>query len=131
VILPDKALVGLRKYWATHHHPSLLFPGGKTPTQRHCAKGPMDRGGLQKSFKTIVKSCQLHKQVSIHSLRHCYGTHLVDEGLHLRAIQKEMGHDCPKTTALYTQLTEPAQQNALNIINTMVNRLSITFFEEG
>ncbi len=91
----------------------------------------MDRGGLQKSFKTIVQSCHIHKQVSIHSLRHCYGTHLVDEGLHLRAIQKEMGHDCPKTTALYTQLTEPAQQNAVNIINTMVNRLSITFFEEG
>ncbi|GMR01503.1 MAG: tyrosine-type recombinase/integrase [Gammaproteobacteria bacterium] len=131
VILPDRALVALRKYWATHRHPSLLFPGGKTPAQRHCSKGPMDRGGLQKSFKTIVQSCNIHKQVSIHSLRHCYGTHLVDEGLHLRAIQKEMGHDCPKTTALYTQLTEPAQQNAVDIINTMVNRLSITFIEEA
>ena len=88
------------------------------------------RSGLQKSFKAIVQSCNIHKQVSIHSLRHCYGTHLVDEGLHLRAIQKEMGHDCPKTTALYTQLTEPARQNAVEIINAMVNRLSITFIKE-
>jgi len=131
VILPDRALYALRKYWATHRHRSLLFPGGKTPEERHRANGPMDRGGLQKSFKAIVQSCTIHKQVSIHSLRHCYGTHLVDEGLHLRAIQKEMGHDCPKTTALYTQLTEPAQQNAVDIINAMVNRLSITFIAEA
>jgi len=91
----------------------------------------MDRGGLQKSFKIIVQSCNIHKQVSIHSLRHCYGTHLVEHGLHLRAIQKEMGHDCPKTTALYTQLTEPAQQNAIDLINAMANRLSISFIQEA
>jgi site-specific recombinase XerD len=85
----------------------------------------MDRGGLQKSFKAIVASCQIHKQVTIHSLRHCYGTHLLEAGLNLRAIQKEMGHGCPKTTALYTQLTEPVQQNTLEIINTLVDRLAI------
>jgi hypothetical protein len=36
-----------------------------------------------------------------------------------------MGHGCPKTTALYTQLTEPVQQNTLEIINTLVDRLAI------
>jgi site-specific recombinase XerD len=91
----------------------------------------MDKGGLQKSFKAIVQSCNIHKQVSIHSLRHCYGTHLVDEGLHLCAIQKELGHDSPKTTTIYTQLTEPAQQNAIDIINAMVNRLAISIDGEA
>lgn len=49
----------------------------------------------------------------------------MEEGLNLRAIQQELGHECPKTTAIYTQLTAPAQQNTVEIINTMVSRLSI------
>jgi integrase len=125
VTLPEVTLAALRKYWTTHRHRTFLFPAGKTVEQQHKAKIPMDRGGLQKSFKVIARSCNIHKQVTIHSLRHCYGAHLVEVGLNLRAIQHELGHECPKTTALYTQLTAPAQQNTAKIINTMVNRLSI------
>jgi len=35
---------------------------------------------------------------TIHSLRHCYGTLLMEAGVGLRSIQNEMGHECPKTT---------------------------------
>jgi site-specific recombinase XerD len=49
----------------------------------------------------------------------------VEAGLNLRAIQHELGHDSPKTTALYTQLTAPAQQNTIEVINTMISRLTI------
>ena len=86
----------------------------------------MDRGGLQKSVKAIVQSCNIRKKISIHSFRHCYGAHLVEVGLQQRAIQQEMGHECPKTTALYTQLTEQTHQNTTEIINRMLDRLSIT-----
>jgi hypothetical protein len=37
-----------------------------------------------------------------------------------------MGHACPKTTALYTQLTKTSQQNTLDRVNAMVNRLTIS-----
>ena len=125
VTLPEVSLVALRTYWATHRNPQLLFPAGKTVELRHSAKRVMDRGGLQKSFKVIVKSCDIHKQVSPHSLRHCYGAHLVEAGLNLRAIQQEMGHECPKTTARYTQLIEVAHQNTDKIINRLVSRLKL------
>ena len=125
VTLPEVTLMALRQYWRTHRHSAFLFPAGKTPEDHRRAKVPMDRGGLQKSFKAIARSRNIHKQVTIHSLRHCYGAHLVEEGLNLRAIQHELGHECPKTTALYTQLTAPAQQNTVEIINSMVSRLSI------
>lgn len=92
---------------------------------------PMDRGGVQKSFKAIAKSCHIHKHVHIHTLRHCYGAHLVEAGLNLRAIQEELGHACPKTTAIYTQLTQPAQQNTVDVINAMVNRLTISLDGEA
>lgn len=125
VTLPLTTLLALRRYWATHRNPSLLFPAGKNAEERHRATVPMDRGGLQKAFKAIVLSCRIHKPVSIHTLRHCYGTHLMELGVHLRAIQHEMGHDSPQTTALYTQLTEPVQQHTADIINALVDRLPI------
>jgi site-specific recombinase XerD len=125
VTLPDATLLALRRYWATHRHHRFLFPAGKTPAEQRQARVPMNRSGVQRSFKVIVRGCGIHKQVTIHSLRHCYGTHLVEEGLNLRAIQKELGHENPQTTALYTQLTEPVQQDAIRLINTMVGRLSL------
>lgn len=130
VTLPDLTLYALRKYWSTHRNPAWLFPEGKTPEQRHRATRPMSRGGAQKSFKVIVGDCAIHKNITLHSLRHCYGAHLMAAGVHLRAIQQEMGHDSPKTTAVYTQLTEPATQNAKRMINEMVNALSIQFCRE-
>ncbi len=129
VTLPDLTLTVMRRYWSTHRHASFIFPGGKTSEQRQDATAHMERGGCQNSFKVIVRSCKIHKHVSIHSLRHCYATHLVEAGCHLRAIQKELGHESPKTTAIYTQLTKPTEQNTTAMINTMVARLSLNFVE--
>jgi site-specific recombinase XerD len=50
--------------------------------------------------------------------------------VHLRAIQQEMGHDSPKTTAVYTQLTEPAAQNANRMINALIDGLQLRFVED-
>ncbi len=126
VSLPNLTLVALRKYWATHRNPALLFPAGKDSQARAGARVPMHRGGVQKSFRMIAKSCGIHKHVHIHTLRHCYGAHLVEAGLHLRALQEELGHASPKTTSIYTQLTQPTMQNTLDLINAMVSRLTIS-----
>lgn len=131
VTLPEHTLYALRLYWSTHRNSSLIFPIGKTPEERHKAKKTMSCGGLQQAFRAIIKSCNIHKHITIHSLRHCYGTHLMEQGLNLRSIQKEMGHECPKTTAIYTQLSAPAQQQASDIINTLVDRLSLTLNKAG
>ena len=126
VTLPKTTLSALRKYWSTHRNPQWIFPAGTTTKLRYAATGAMNRGGLQKSIRVIVKDCGIRKRVTIHSLRHCYGAHLVEAGLHLRAIQHEMGHDSPTTTALYTQLTEVAHQDSAILINALVNRLDLT-----
>jgi integrase/recombinase XerD len=99
VALPRVTLLALRRYWASHRHPTLIFPAGKDATARASATVLMDRGSIQRSFKVIARSCGTQKHVHVHMLRHCYGAHLVELGLHLRAVQEEMGHACPKTTA--------------------------------
>lgn len=130
VHLPPTTLRVLRHYWAMHRNPAFLFPQGKTPEIRFRATRPMDRGGLQKAFQVIAKDCGIHKSVSIHTLRHCYGTHLMEQGVNLRAIQKQMGHECPKTTAIYTQLTQSVQNNTEPLIDQLVDRLSFTLINE-
>ncbi len=125
VTLPGVSLQALRRYWVSHRNPSLIFPRGRSPQERVGAAEPMDRGGLQKSFKAILQDCGIHKAVTIHTLRHCYGAHLVEAGVNLRAIQHEMGHECPKTTALYTQLTEVTQTDTDKRINRLVAKMRI------
>jgi integrase/recombinase XerD len=126
VPLPLLTLQALRRYWATHRHPQLLFPGNPTG---HPQEGPvyLDRGGLQKAIKLIAGQCGIRKHVHIHTLRHSYATHLLEHGLNLRTIQALLGHASPVTTAKYTQMTQEAAQNGSRMINAMMDHLQITW----
>ena len=127
VFLPDTTLHALRHYWTMHRNKQWLFPQGRTPEERHTANTHMDRGGTQKSFKAIVQDVGIHKDITIHTLRHCYGTLLTDAGVGLRAIQEQMGHECPKTTALYTQLSNATQRDTDRRINGLMAKLRVTW----
>lgn len=121
VPLPLMTLKALRRYWATHRHPDLLFPG-KPATGKPVV---MDRGGVQKAIKLVARDCGIRKHVHIHSLRHSFATHLLEDGVNLRSIQTLLGHASPVTTARYTRMTAEAQQNSALMINALVERLSI------
>jgi integrase/recombinase XerD len=129
VTLPQATLLALRGYWKTHRHPTMLFPTGRSREERRVAREHMDRGGVQKSIKIIAKSCGIAKNVTPHTLRHCYGALLVEAGVNLRAIQHEMGHEQPNTTALYTQLTDTTHEAASGKINQMVSSLQLMWGE--
>ena len=63
VPLPDLTLAGLRELWRKHRHPTLLFPnanGNMETIQK--AKGPMDRGGVQKAMQIVVAECGIKKK---------------------------------------------------------------------
>lgn len=129
VILPQVALQALRDYWVTHRNREWLFPQGRNGQERASAKTHMDRGGTQKSFKAIVNDVGIKKDITIHTLRHCYGTLLTEIGVGLRSIQEQMGHECPKTTALYTQLSTYTQNDTDKRINGLLAKLRVNWGE--
>jgi integrase/recombinase XerD len=129
VTLPQLALEALRRYWKTHRHPQFIFPNGRHGDERREATSMMDRGGVQKSLKAIAISCGIHKHVTPHTLRHCYGALSLEAGVNLRAIQHEMGHDRPTTTALYTQLTDSTHEDTSKLINDMLAPLQLSWGE--
>ena len=55
--------------------------------------------------KGIARSRGLAADVHPHTLRHAFGTHMLEEGADLRAIQEMLGHERLSTTQRYTQLT--------------------------
>jgi integrase/recombinase XerD len=69
--------------------------------------------------------CGIQKKVSIHSLRHSFATRLLEHGLSLRHIQSLLGDASPTTTALYTQLTDRAEQDAARTIHQLVSSLHV------
>jgi integrase/recombinase XerD len=121
VPLPHRALTMLRAHWRTHRNPLWLFPAllpvGSIPAQ---ATSPMAVDGVQRAFRAAVKTCGLHKKATVHTLRHSWATHLFEAGVNVRIIQVWMGHNSPTTTAIYTHLTQEAEEQATDVIDRLL-----------
>jgi site-specific recombinase XerD len=97
VMLSEKILLLLREYWKRYRPKEYLFEGG---TQGKA----ISRRTVQKAFQVAVIKSKIKKRPSIHTLRHSFATHLLENGVNLIAIQKLLGHSNIKTTTTYTHL---------------------------
>ncbi len=124
VPLPQRTLELLRQYWVTHRHPVLVFPApGRGHAGFSSATQPMPKSSLQEAFRQALKQSGIHKQASVHTLRHSWATHLLEAGVHLRLIQEYLGHNSPTTTSVYTHLTARAEQLGSVAINLVMRDL--------
>jgi len=71
---------------------------------------------LQKAFKTAVREAGIAKQASVHTLRHSFATHLLENGYDIRTIQELLGHQNLQTTMIYTHV---ATKNILGVISPL------------
>jgi site-specific recombinase XerD len=124
VPLPEATLELLRTYWKTHRNPTWIFPApGRGRIHCSTATEPMPYCSVQDAFRLARREAGNHKRASVHTLRHSYATHLLEAGVNLRQIQENLGHNSPKTTALYTHLTEQAFQQTKDVLNKLMEGL--------
>lgn len=90
---------GLRKYLATEKPQTYLFNGRKQGS-RYSQKG------LSWIMKGALKKTPIAKNVDLHSLRHSYATHLLEQGVNIITVKKLLGHVQIKTTMLYLHIAQ-------------------------
>jgi integrase/recombinase XerD len=124
VALPAPVLPLLETCWFTHRNPVWLFPSvGRGGTHGATATSPVPLGTVQQVFRAALAVSGVHKHVSVHSLRHSYATHLLEDGVNLRQIQTWLGHNSPAVTSVYTHLTEQATHAAAQQVGRLMQDL--------
>jgi len=103
----------LRDWWTTHRHPQFLFPGPTCGWRERAqpadavqrAERHLSVSAVQHTFRLARAATGLPVEATVHTLRHCYATHLLEEGVSLRLISQYLGHASLETTLVYTHLT--------------------------
>ncbi len=97
-LLSKMLLDELRYYWKTFRPKQWLFLAKNE-------KLPMSVGTAQKIYYNTKKKAGVKKGRGIHTLRHCFATHLLEAGYDIRKIQLLMGHKSLSTTMIYLHIT--------------------------
>lgn len=99
VPLSDFIIIGLDKYLKSSLPVNYLFNGR--------IKGePLGRGAVQQSFRLALKQAGILKEASVHTLRHSYATHLLEDGVDIVTIKELLGHVNIETTMMYLHVAK-------------------------
>ncbi len=104
VMLSPKLLKELREHWRRlRRKPSeWLFPGNR----QHTNDQPISTKAVWHACRNAAKRAGIKKQVHPHTLRHCFATHLLEQGADLRNIQMLLGHNDLEQTTIYLHVSE-------------------------
>lgn len=106
---------GLKKYISAQHPHIWLF-NGKEPDGRYSVKG------LSWIMRETLKKTGITKEVSLHSLRHSYATHLLEDGVNIVTIKELLGHAHIATTMLYLHVAQIPPGAAHSPLDTLYPR---------
>jgi site-specific recombinase XerD len=104
VMLSEKLLGVLRKYWKVARPDHWLFPG-LIPGQH------LTRSSVERVCKKASDAAGIKKNVFPHTLRHSFATHLLESGVNIRKIQLLLGHKSLQSTQIYTHVAKDYLDN--------------------
>lgn len=101
VPLPADVLQLLRGWWSLSHPRQWLFCAQTEPSK------PLCEDSASRWYHAARARAGIHKRGGIHTLRHCYATHLLEAGVDLHSLSQWLGHRHLGTTARYLHLARP------------------------
>jgi len=127
VPLAPAMVTQLRQWWQQHRHPQFLFPGPTCGWRERAqpahalqnAARHLSVSAVQNVFRLARAATGLPAEATVHTLRHCYATHLLEEGVSLRLISQYLGHASLETTLIYTHLTPLNEQRTRAALATL------------
>lgn len=117
VMLSNELLGILRSYWRRSRPTGFLFPGRN-------ADRPIEPTVLNAACRSAVAATGLSKRVTVHTLRHSFATHLLENGTDIRIIQVLLGHAHLSSTAHYTQVSTDTIRSTASPLDRL--RLEVT-----
>ncbi len=115
VMLSPQLLHLLRAYWAASRPQGWLFPG-QNPIN------PLTTRQLGRACHAATEAAGIDKRVSLHTLRHSFATHLLEQKVDVRVIQLLLGHKKLETTALYAQVATRTLRQVKSPLDHLVRR---------
>ena len=112
-LLPPILLERLRSWWRHARSAGQVLPGGYL----FPGLDPLDSMStrqLNRAVHEAAKAAHIDKRVTMHTLRHSFATHLLEQGENIRTIQVLLGHKKLETTALYTQVATETLRKVLS-----------------
>jgi integrase/recombinase XerD len=126
--LPARTLILLRELWLSHRHPVLLFPAYKVKykgTRSRVYYGTEDRPfsnvTLYQFWQKALKASRCRKKANVHTLRHSYATHLLEESVDIYAVKEYLGHSNISSTLIYTHLTKKIARRQCRSIDQLMS----------
>lgn len=104
VPLSPLILHGLREYYRIYRPVDYLFNGSKPGTR-------LSVSAMQWILRKTVNTCKLQKEITLHTLRHSYATHLLELGMDIVTIKELLGHERIETTMIYLHVAIPTRSN--------------------
>ena len=111
VNLPESILPQLRNYFIEYKPKIYLFEGQYG--------GQYSSRSAQQVFKNALLKAKINKTVGIHSLRHSFATHLLEQGTDIRFIQELLGHNDIKTTFIYTEVSDKSLRKIISPLDNL------------
>lgn len=119
-ILSDTLLQLLRRYWKTSAEckDHYLFPG-QDPTK------PITPSSIRKVLTATKTKIGIHEKLKVHSLRHCFATHLLESGVDIRIIQILLGHATISSTEIYTHLRDFREAGIKSPLDAIAKKIAL------
>jgi integrase/recombinase XerD len=117
-MLSPVLLERLRAWWRVAHAKGKMLDGGWLfPGQNPI--NPMSTRQLNRICHMAAAAAEIDKRVSMHTLRHSYATHLLEQKVDIRVIQVLLGHKRLETTALYAQVATDVLREVVSPLESL------------